>query len=127
MNFDQLKSDENGLISAIIQERGTVRELMMAWINEASLRKTTATKKTHCWIRSRQILWLKGEKSGHVPRVKKISFDCDGDCLLIEVEQVGAACHEGYKSCFFRAFDGKGKTKKVREKRVFDPKKVYGK
>ena len=127
MNLDQLKFDDRGLIPAIIQERGTGRVLMMAWMNAGSLRKTIQTKKTWFWSRSRQKYWLKGETSGHVQKVKKISFDCDGDCLLIEVEQVGAACHEGYKSCFFRALDGKGKTKKLREKRVFDPKKVYGK
>jgi phosphoribosyl-AMP cyclohydrolase len=125
--FDSLKFDSNGLIPAIIQERATGRVLMMAWMNDVSLRKTIETRKTWFWSRSRQKYWLKGETSGHVQRVKKISFDCDGDCLLIEVEQVGAACHEGYKSCFFRALDGKGKTKNLREKRVFDPKKVYKK
>ncbi len=125
MNFDSLKFDASGLVPAIIQERDTGRVLMMAWMNADSLRKTIETKKTWFWSRSRQKYWLKGETSGHVQRVKKISFDCDGDCLLIEVEQVGAACHEGYKSCFFRALDGRGRAKKLRDKRIFDPKKVY--
>ena len=81
----------------------TRRVLMMAWMNRASIEKTIATGKTHFWSRSRQKFWMKGETSGHVQMVKDIAFDCDGDTLLIQVEQTGAACHEGYKSCFFRS------------------------
>lgn len=127
VNLDCLKFDSQGLIPAIIQERGTGRVLMMAWMNRESLEKTIAARKTHFWSRSRQKLWLKGETSGHVQRVKKIALDCDGDCLLIEVEQVGAACHKGYKSCFSRALDRNGRVKKLHEKRMFDPKKIYQK
>ena len=123
----QLKFDDKGLIPAVIQESGTGRVLMVAWMNAESLRKTIETKKTWFWSRSRQKYWLKGETSGHVQKVKKICFDCDGDCLLIEAVQVGAACHEGYKSCFFRALGRGGAVKKLREKRIFDPKKVYHK
>jgi len=101
--YDLLKFDSNGLIPAIIQEESTGRVLMMAWMNRVSLEKTIATGKTHFWSRSRQKLWMKGETSGHVQYVKRIAFDCDGDALLIQVEQVGPACHEGYKSCFFRS------------------------
>ena len=76
---------------------------MMAWMNRASLEKTIETGKTHFWSRSRQKFWMKGESSGHTQAVKDIAFDCDGDTLLIQVEQIGAACHEGYQSCFFRS------------------------
>jgi phosphoribosyl-AMP cyclohydrolase len=123
--LDQLKYDSNGLIPAIIQESGTGRVLMMAWMNRESLAKTIETKKTWFWSRSRQKFWLKGETSGHVQHVKNISFDCDGDCILIEVEQIGAACHEGYKSCFFRSIEGENV--KVTEPRLVEPEKVYGK
>ena len=111
MNFyEQLKFDANGLIPAIIQEQKTGRVLMMAWMNRASLETTLATGKTHFWSRSRQKFWMKGESSGHTQAVKNVSFDCDGDTLLIEVEQIGAACHEGYQSCFFRSVQEGGKS-----------------
>ena len=90
----------NGLIPAIIQEQKTGRVVMFAWMNRASLEKTVATGKTHFWSRSRQKFWMKGEESGHTQTVKDIAFDCDGDVLLIQVEQVGAACHEGYNRAF---------------------------
>lgn len=123
--LDQLKYDENGLIPAIVQEQGTGRVLMMAWMSKESLQKTIELGKTCFWSRSRNKYWVKGESSGHVQQVKSISFDCDADTLLIEVEQIGAACHEGYKSCFFRKIEGD----KVRiiEPRLVDPEKVYGK
>jgi len=123
--FNQLKFDSNGLIPAIIQESGTGRVLMMAWMNRESLAKTIETKKTWFWSRSRQKFWLKGETSGHIQHVKNISFDCDGDCVLIEVEQIGAACHEGYKSCFFRSIEGDNVN--VTEPRLVEPEKIYGK
>ena len=101
--YDLLKFNGDGLIPAIVQEQSTGRVLMMAWMNRASIEKTVATGQTHFWSRSRQKFWMKGETSGHVQKVKDIAFDCDGDTLLIQVEQTGAACHEGYKSCFFRS------------------------
>src|ERR1700735_1798376 len=113
--FDNLKFDANGLIPAIVQEQATGRVLMMAWMNRASLESTIATGKTHFWSRSRQKFWMKGESSGHTQAVKDISFDCDGDTLLIQVEQIGAACHEGYKSCFFRSTVDAGKDFKITE------------
>ena len=106
--YDQLKFNADGLIPAIIQDAPSKRVLMMAWMNRASLESTLATGKTHFWSRSRQKFWMKGESSGHTQSVKDISFDCDGDTLLIQVEQVGAACHEGYRSCFFRSVEGAG-------------------
>lgn len=101
--YDELKFNGDGLIPAIVQEQSTGRVLMMAWMNHASIEKTVASGRTCFWSRSRQKFWVKGETSGHVQTVKDIAFDCDGDTLLIQVEQVGAACHEGYKSCFFRS------------------------
>jgi len=116
--YDQLKFDAQGLIPAIIQEQATGRVLMMAWMNRASLEKTLATGRTHFWSRSRRKFWMKGETSGHTQTVKDISFDCDGDTLLIQVEQIGAACHEGYKSCFYRSVEKDGKSFKITEPRL---------
>ena len=123
--YDQLKFDAHGLIPAIIQEQKTGRVLMMAWMNRASLEKTIATGKTHFWSRSRQKFWMKGETSGHIQQVKDIAFDCDGDVLLIQVEQIGSACHEGYKSCFFRLVENGGKSFKVTEARLESPEQIY--
>jgi phosphoribosyl-AMP cyclohydrolase len=124
--YEKLKFDANGLIPAIIQDHANGRVLMMAWMNRASLEKTIETGKTHFWSRSRQKFWMKGESSGHVQAVKDIAFDCDGDTLLIQVEQKGAACHEGYRSCFFRSSDLAGKEVKVTEQRLVDPGTIYG-
>ncbi|NBR85865.1 MAG: phosphoribosyl-AMP cyclohydrolase [Verrucomicrobia bacterium] len=128
MSFlDKLKFTGDGLIPAIVQEQSTGRVLMMAWMNRASLESTIATGKTHFWSRSRQKFWMKGESSGHVQLVKDIAFDCDGDTLLIQVEQIGAACHEGFKSCFFRSIEGGGTTWKETEPRLETPEQIYGK
>ena len=113
--YDQLKFNSDGLIPAIIQEQSTGRVLMMAWMNRASIEKTIASGKTHFWSRSRQKFWMKGETSGHVQTVKDIAFDCDGDTLLVQVDQVGAACHEGYKSCFFRSVGAAGSMPQITE------------
>ena len=125
--YDQLKFTADGLIPAIIQEQSTGRVLMMAWMNRASLETTIVTGKTHFWSRSRQKFWMKGESSGHVQVVKDIAFDCDGDTLLIQVEQTGAACHEGFKSCFFRSTEGGGASCKETEPRLETPEQIYGK
>src|ERR1700740_157432 len=106
--YDKLKFNSEGLIPAIIQDHHNGRGLMMAWINRESLEDTIKTGKTHFWSRSRKKYWMKGESSGHTQNVKDIAFDCDGDTLLIQVEQIGAACHEGYKSCFFRSVESDG-------------------
>src|SRR5215471_9243162 len=126
--FDNLKFDDaSGLIPAIIQEQKSGRVLMMAWMNRASLEKTIETGKTCFWSRSRQKFWIKGETSGHVQTVKDIAFDCDGDTLLIQVEQIGAACHEGYQSCFFRSTEPNGTEFRVTESRLEAPEQIYGK
>ena len=121
----ELKYDEKGLIPAIIQDDETGEVLMMAYMNETALARTIETGKTHFWSRSRQKYWLKGESSGHVQDVVGIYTDCDTDTLLVRVRQTGAACHEGYRSCFFRRRDDRGEWDVVAE-RVFDPKSVYG-
>jgi len=124
--YDQLQFDANNLIPAIIQEQKTGRVLMVAWMNRASLEKTLATGKTHFWSRSRQKFWMKGESSGHTQTVKAVSFDCDGDVLLIQVEQIGAACHEGYQSCFFRTVQNDGTSYKITEPQLQTPGEMYG-
>jgi len=116
--YDQLKFNSDGLIPAIIQEQTTGRVLMMAWMNRASLEQTIETGQTHFWSRSRRKSWRKGETSGHTQTVKDIAFDCDGDTLLIQVEQIGAACHEGYHSCFFRSVEDQGGSFRVTEQRL---------
>lgn len=125
--YDRLKYSSDGLIPAIIQDHATGRVLMMAWMNQASLQKTIETGKTHFWSRSRQKFWMKGESSGHTQSVKDIAFDCDGDTLLIQVEQIGAACHEGYRSCFFRSVGIDGCAEQVTEKQLETPEQIYGK
>jgi phosphoribosyl-AMP cyclohydrolase len=125
--LDGLKFDSAGLIPAIIQDVKSGEVLMMAWMNRESLQKTVETGKTHFFSRSRNKLWLKGESSGHTQTVKSIAVDCDVDVLLIKVEQVGAACHEGYFSCFFREFEKGGKDWKVVGKKMFEPENVYKK
>lgn len=103
--INQLKYDDNGLIPAITQDYKTDEVLMMAYMNAESLQKTLETGKAHYYSRSRQKLWLKGETSGHFQNVKSISMDCDADTLLLKVEQVGAACHTGHRSCFYRKLE----------------------
>jgi phosphoribosyl-AMP cyclohydrolase len=122
--LEGLKFDSAGLIPAIVQDEKTGQVLMMAWMNRQALQKTVQTGKTHFYSRSRGKLWLKGESSGHVQIVKSIRTDCDQDVLLIAVEQVGAACHEGYYSCFYREHQD-GPDWKIVGERVFDPKEVY--
>lgn len=123
----QLKYDSNGLIPAIIQEEATGKVLMMAYMNKDSIEMTVKTGKTHFWSRSRNKFWMKGESSGHIQLVKSISFDCDADTLLIQVEQIGAACHEGYKTCFYRTVNTNNGTIIINQERLVDPDKIYGK
>jgi phosphoribosyl-AMP cyclohydrolase len=125
--YDKLKFDANGLIPAIIQDQASKRVLMMAWMNRASLEKTIETGRTHFWSRSREKFWMKGESSGHIQTVKDIAFDCDGDTLLIQVEQIGPACHEGYRSCFFASVQHGGRDFKITEAQLLSPEQIYGK
>jgi phosphoribosyl-AMP cyclohydrolase len=109
-----------------VQDYQTNEVLMLAYINKQAWEKTLETGKAHYWSRSRNKLWLKGETSGHVQIIHRILVDCDDDTVVYKVEQLGgAACHTGHRSCFFREFDGDDLVTK--EKKVFDPKVVYGK
>lgn len=99
----ELKWDERGLIPTVVQERATGEVLMVAWMNEESLRLTLRTRTTWFWSRSRRELWNKGATSGNVQRVHEVRYDCDGDTLLVLVEAAGPACHTGERTCFFRA------------------------
>lgn len=116
----------DGLIPAIAQDWQTGEVLMLAYLNEESWKRTLETGKATYWSRSRQSFWVKGESSGNVQWVKEILIDCDEDTVVLKVDQVGgAACHEGYRTCFFRKVQGDALT--VVGERVFDPQKVYGK
>lgn len=116
----------DGLLPAIVQDHETNEVLMLAYINEQAWEKTLATGKAHYWSRSRNSLWLKGESSNHVQLIKEILVDCDEDTVIYKVEQLGgAACHKGYKSCFFRRVVGDTFT--IKDEPVFDPQEVYKK
>lgn len=122
--LDNLKLDSNGLITAVVQDAANNDVLMVAYMNRDALEKTLETGKATFWSRSRQKYWIKGESSGHTQKVKEVLYDCDIDCLLVKVEQEGGACHEGYRTCFFRRLNTDGSSEVVIEK-VFDPNKVY--
>ncbi len=124
--LENLKFDEHGMIGAIVQDHATGQVLMFAFMNRQSLELTVQTGKTHFFSRSRQKLWLKGESSGHIQTVKSIHTDCDKDVLLVKVEQVGGACHDGYYSCFYRQFEP-GKDWLINGVKVFEPASVYKK
>jgi phosphoribosyl-AMP cyclohydrolase len=117
------------LIPAIAQDADSGEVLMMAWMNDAAYEETVRTGRAVYFSRSRNRLWRKGEESGNVQEVREIFIDCDADTILLKVKQLGgAACHEGYKSCFFRKVSGAtGEQLQVIGERVFDPKQVYKK
>jgi phosphoribosyl-AMP cyclohydrolase len=124
MNIDFDKA--GGLVAAIAQDERTGDVLMIAWMNREAFEETVRTGRAVYFSRSRGKLWRKGEESGNVQLVKAIYVDCDADAILLKVDQLGgAACHEGYRSCFFRKLDN-GEWQTIGE-RVFDPKAVYKK
>lgn len=123
-NFDRFKFNADGLIPAIIQDNRTNEVLMLAYMNREALAKTLSSGETWFYSRSRQQLWHKGETSGNIQEVDEVYFDCDADALLIKVRQHGAACHEGYKSCFHYRIEKDGRVGLVGEM-VFDPAAVY--
>lgn len=102
MEFPELTFDERGLIPAVVQQHDTGEVLMVAWMDAEALRRTLESGTTWFWSRSRQEHWHKGETSGNVQRVREVRYDCDGDTLLVLVDQTGVACHTGARSCFFR-------------------------
>lgn len=99
----EVRFDERGLVAAIAQQHDSGEILMMAWMNEAALRETMSSGRICYWSRSRRSLWRKGETSGHVQELRELRLDCDGDTIVVLVEQTGAACHTGRRNCFFRA------------------------
>jgi len=120
-----LKWTADGLIPAIVQDSATEAVLMMAWMDEAAVRKTLATGQAHFYSRSRGEAWHKGGTSGHVQHVESIRVDCDADVLLVRARQVGGACHEGYASCFHRQVDAEGGLSII-ARPAFEPEQVYG-
>ena len=119
INFKKL----DGLVPVIAQDCKTNEILMQAFMNKEALEKTIKTKKAWYYSRSRDKLWMKGEQSGNTQEVKEILVDCDEDSIVLKIEQKGdAACHKGYRSCFYRDIEGK-----IKSKKIFDPKEVYGK
>ncbi|MGC8469670.1 MAG: phosphoribosyl-AMP cyclohydrolase [Acetobacteraceae bacterium] len=100
---EEIRFDAAGLVPVIAQDAGDGTVLMLAWMNRAAVAETLATGRVCYWSRSRRALWRKGETSGHVQRLVEMRLDCDGDTLLLLVEQTGPACHTGHRSCFYRA------------------------
>ena len=126
--MEGVKFDERGLICAIAQDSASGDVLMQAYMNEEALKKTLETGYAHYWSRSRQCLWKKGETSGHVQKVLGLTFDCDKDCVLLSIEQTGAACHTGSRSCFFnveKEEEGAGVRFLSELERVVDDRKVH--
>lgn len=122
--IDSVTFDRDGLVPAIAQQHDSGEVLMMAWMSREALAETLATGRVCYWSRSRQALWRKGESSGQVQHLVELLLDCDGDTLLLRVDQTGVACHTGRRSCFFRAVrDGRLET--VAEP-LADPETLYG-
>jgi phosphoribosyl-AMP cyclohydrolase len=124
------KFDASGLVTCVATDAATSEVLMVAHMNDEALRKTIASGEAWYFSRSRNALWRKGESSGHVQRVVEMRMDCDQDAVWIRVEQTGAACHTGRRSCFYRAVasgEGGARLAFVNAERLFDPKAVYRK
>ncbi|MEM2250625.1 MAG: phosphoribosyl-AMP cyclohydrolase [Candidatus Hadarchaeales archaeon] len=113
----------NGLVLAVVCDSKTKEILMVGYQNREAVKRSFTEGRMYFWSRERRKLWLKGETSGHFQYIERIRIDCDGDAILYYVKQVGGACHEGYKSCFYRELTREGI--KVVEKKIFDPEKVY--
>ncbi|HEC17473.1 MAG TPA: phosphoribosyl-AMP cyclohydrolase [Sedimenticola sp.] len=120
---DTLPFNQDGLLPAIAQQHDSGEVLMMAWMNRESLAETLETGRVCYWSRSRQKLWRKGESSGQVQRLKDLRLDCDGDTILLLVDQTGPACHTGRRSCFFNAV--RGERVEVISDPLIDPKDLY--
>ena len=135
LNF-RLNMGGEDLVIGIAQDWQTNDVLMVAFMNKEAVEQTLKTKKAHYYSTSRQKQWLKGESSGNVQTVKEMYIDCDADAIIMKVEQIGAACHEGYRSCFFRQLDIEKENinidnltdedVKIISERLFDPKEMYG-
>lgn len=124
--LDEVKWDENGLVPAIAQDASSGQVLMVAWMNRDALTETVQSARAVYWSRSRSRLWRKGEESGHVQTVKEVCLDCDGDVVLLKVDQAGGiACHTGRANCFFRKLEA-GKWV-VTQPVLVEPDEIYGK
>ncbi len=123
--LDEVKWDEKGLVPAIAQDLETGRVMMFAWMNRESLLLSVEEQRAIYWSRSRQKLWRKGEESGHIQRLHELRLDCDGDVVLLVIEQIGGiACHTGRESCFFRKLDDQGKWQ-ITDQVVKSPGSIY--
>jgi phosphoribosyl-AMP cyclohydrolase len=121
MESDQMNVHfTDGLVPVVVQDIMSLEILMVAYADEAAIMLTQKTGYAHYFSRSRKKIWKKGEESGHVQRVRQILIDCDEDCLLYLVEQTGAACHTGYRTCFYRTLSGE-----IVSDQLFDPSEVY--
>lgn len=116
---------DGGLLPAVAQDVESGEVLMLAWMNQQAWQETLSTGQVTYWSRSRQSFWRKGETSGHRQQLVEARIDCDADTILLRVRQVGAACHDGYRSCFYRAVQFDGRVQVV-ENRLVDPNEVYG-
>ena len=123
----EFKYNAQGLIPAIIQDADSGEVLMLAYMDKTAFERTLKEKKTVFYSRSRNTYWVKGETSGHTQDVKQVLTDCDRDTILIRVKQHGAACHEGYRSCFVHELDESANIARVTQEKIFDPDKVYKK
>ncbi len=131
--LENVKFNKDGLVAVIAQDANTNEVLMLAYMNEEALKRTLETEKMTYWSRSRQEFWVKGETSGNIQKLKEVYVDCDGDAILMKILQLGdggktengAACHEGFKTCFFKKLTNNSWT--IIGNRLFDPAKVYGK
>ncbi|MCG9130795.1 phosphoribosyl-AMP cyclohydrolase [Candidatus Poribacteria bacterium] len=123
--LSELKYDNYGLVTAVIQDCTNNEVLMVGYMNTEAIKQTLSTGRVCFWSRSRQKLWIKGETSGHTQEVASVAIDCDGDALLIKVEQKVAACHTGYRSCFFREVSSDGESTDVTGEKIFDADAVY--
>ena len=122
---ETLKYDGSGLVPAVVQDAETLEVLMVGYMNREAVDRTLETGRVTYWSRSRQQFWVKGERSGHLQHVQEIRTDCDRDCLLVRVRQEGVACHDGYRSCFYRKVS-EGQELEVVEPRLVDPDTIYG-
>ncbi|MGB0721988.1 MAG: phosphoribosyl-AMP cyclohydrolase [Gammaproteobacteria bacterium] len=123
--LDALPYNADGLVPAVAQQHDTGEVLMMAWMNRAAIEETLATGRVCYWSRSRQAFWRKGESSGQVQMLKDMLFDCDGDTILLKVDQTGPACHTGRRDCFYNAV--RGERVEVVAAPIIDPETLYGK
>ncbi len=125
LTLDQMPWNSDGLLPAIAQQYNSGEVLMLAWMNRPALEETLETGRVCYWSRSRQAYWRKGEQSGQVQNLKSMHFDCDGDTILLQVDQLGPACHTGRRNCFFKRVEGDRVV--VDSEPMIDPDQLYGK